>query len=348
MGADISGRIHRTSILLIEPDRAIRALLRAHLEESKCRVLEADDGRAGQRIAEQVDSIDLLLTDVDVMVPAISGPELARNLRLRHPFLRVLYMSSHSLNSLLLEPPMLEHSFGFVQKPVELNLLSDWIYGISGGIATAEREDCKVRERHDSGKQVVFSSLLLVILLLLFAATSCDRSAANTTPELVRKSVADPQSSIRNDPGHDIIGWNGVMWGTARDQAAKMLSVYRVRRDPNREGELLIDGFQIQKIQYAVRLLFDETGLCRVVLHPTSNLHIPDFTFRVLREGLRDKYGPASQRETTREVDFRRIATNWVWQRPHGTVSLEYAVPFGGHKPMIGLIYAKKTILPEL
>jgi hypothetical protein len=151
-----------------------------------------------------------------------------------------------------------------------------------------------------------------------------------------------------NDPAQDIVGWNGIMWGTTRDQAAKLLSVYPARRDANRGDELLIDGYKIQKIPYAVKLLFDETGLHRVVLHPTSNLHIPDFTFRTLREGLRDKYGLAPHRETNREVDFRRTVTSWVWQRAHGTVSLEYAVQFGSQRPMIGLIYAKRSVLPEL
>jgi len=199
-------------------------------------------------------------------------------------------------------------------------------------------------------RQVVLPllTLPLLILPLLVSTTSCDTSSATPTRASAQKPVTDSQSSMTNDPAQDIVGWNGVMWGTTRDQAARLLSVYHARRDPNRGDELLIDGFKIQKIPYAVRLLFDEAGLHQVVLHPTSNLHIPDFNFRVLRERLRDKYGPASQRETNREVDFRRTVTSWVWQRRHGTVSLEYAVQFGSQKPLIGVIYAKRTVLPEL
>ena len=199
-------------------------------------------------------------------------------------------------------------------------------------------------------RQVVLLPLLLLPLLilpLLVSTTSCDTSIAITRAS-AQKPVTDSQPSMPNDPAQDIVGWNGIMWGTTRDQAAKLLSVYPARRDANRGDELLIDGYKIQKIPYAVKLLFDETGLHRVVLHPTSNLHIPDFTFRTLREGLRDKYGLAPHRETNREVDFRRTVTSWVWQRAHGTVSLEYAVQFGSQRPMIGLIYAKKSVLPEL
>jgi hypothetical protein len=187
-----------------------------------------------------------------------------------------------------------------------------------------------------------------LLLPLLIGTLSCQRTTASTPGESSQKMIADLHSSTMNGSSQDIVGWNGVAWGTTRDQAEKLLSACHASLGPKKEDRVVIGRFKIRHIECAVTLLFDETGLHRVVLRPTSNLEIPDFTFQVLKEGLMDKYGPAAEREMIREVDFRRTVTSWIWPRPHGTATLEYAVPINSQKPIIKLTYAKKTVLPEL
>jgi CheY-like chemotaxis protein len=63
-------------------------------------VLEAPDGLAALRIAQETHArIDLLLTDV--VMPQLSGPELARALGGVHPETKVLYMSGYTDDTLL-------------------------------------------------------------------------------------------------------------------------------------------------------------------------------------------------------------------------------------------------------
>ncbi len=189
--------------------------------------------------------------------------------------------------------------------------------------------------------------LLLLLVFGLIGFSSCDKSASSPVREPVKTPPADLTPSTVNDATPDIVGWNGVAWGTSRDEAAKLLAP-RLKASPKKAGELLIEGFTIQRIEYAVTLLFNESGLYRVVLRPTSALDIPDFALKMLKEGLQDKYGVPAQHETDTEIGFQMTVTSWIWQRPHGTIALEYSVPTGSKRPIIGLIYARRTVLPEL
>jgi CheY-like chemotaxis protein len=107
-----------STILVVDDESVVRTMLRTFLERSGYHVLEADGGEAAKSIAEQHERIDLLLTDVKM--PNISGPELAMHLRRCYPDLKVLYVSAYDPDELLLRPHLLEHGFGFIQKPFAL------------------------------------------------------------------------------------------------------------------------------------------------------------------------------------------------------------------------------------
>jgi two-component system cell cycle sensor histidine kinase/response regulator CckA len=80
------------TILLVEDEIAIRELVRKVLTGYGYEVLEAPDARAAVRLAEKhARSIHLLLSDI--VMPGLSGPELAQRLALSRPDMRVLYMS---------------------------------------------------------------------------------------------------------------------------------------------------------------------------------------------------------------------------------------------------------------
>jgi two-component system, cell cycle sensor histidine kinase and response regulator CckA len=86
-------------VLLVEDDAALRGLLGETLTLAGYRVFDAATPEEALVIAEQErTAIDLLLTDV--VMPGMSGPDLARRLSARQRGLSVLYMSGHALEAL--------------------------------------------------------------------------------------------------------------------------------------------------------------------------------------------------------------------------------------------------------
>jgi two-component system cell cycle sensor histidine kinase/response regulator CckA len=82
------------TVLIVEDEEEVRSLTRDVLEMHGYVVLEALDSADALRLDEtHPGRIDLLITDV--VMPRMSGPELARRLRARRPGLRVLCMSGY-------------------------------------------------------------------------------------------------------------------------------------------------------------------------------------------------------------------------------------------------------------
>lgn len=83
------------TLLLVEDEPALSTLIATVLEEQGYEVLAAGNGLDAIAIAERRDAaIDLLLTDV--VLPGLSGPELARRMLELRPGLEVLYMSGYN------------------------------------------------------------------------------------------------------------------------------------------------------------------------------------------------------------------------------------------------------------
>jgi len=102
-------------ILLVEDDSKVRQLIGAMLERRGYQVVEARSGSEAVILVEQDPlAIDLLITDV--VMPKMSGPELAGILRALRPGIKVLYISGY------LEDQVREHGIShlqanFLQKP---------------------------------------------------------------------------------------------------------------------------------------------------------------------------------------------------------------------------------------
>lgn len=80
--------------MIVEDEPAVRRLTRRFLEASGYKVVEASNvGDAIRKTEGNTEKIDLLLTDV--IMPELSGPELAKRLRVLLPSLKVLYMSGY-------------------------------------------------------------------------------------------------------------------------------------------------------------------------------------------------------------------------------------------------------------
>ena len=83
------------TILLVEDEPEVRTLAARSLERMGYTVLEAASGVEALRIAvESERPIALMLTDV--VMPTMSGPELAAAMRIVRPGIKVLYMSGYT------------------------------------------------------------------------------------------------------------------------------------------------------------------------------------------------------------------------------------------------------------
>ena len=103
------------TILLVEDEAIVRDLVCEILKESGYVVLSATSGADAMKIIdEQADPIDLLITDV--VMPEMSGPELANILRRARGEMSVLYMSGYTDDAVLVRQGLPENS-AFIRKP---------------------------------------------------------------------------------------------------------------------------------------------------------------------------------------------------------------------------------------
>ena len=99
-GGVASRRASGEVILVVEDEDRVRSLLVSQLAARGYAVLSATDGREGLRIAEmRHERIDLLLADV--VMPRMSGPDLARLLAASHPETAVIFMSGYAEEAVL-------------------------------------------------------------------------------------------------------------------------------------------------------------------------------------------------------------------------------------------------------
>jgi PAS domain S-box-containing protein len=110
------------TILLVEDEEDLRKLALLILERQGYEVLAARDGDEALLICEQhKDPIHLLLTDV--VMPRMSGHELAKRLESSHPEAKVLYMSGYTDNAIVLHGVLVE-GVNYIQKPFTVNALT--------------------------------------------------------------------------------------------------------------------------------------------------------------------------------------------------------------------------------
>ncbi len=85
------------TILLVDDERMVRDLVGAILQRHGYAVLEAQCGAEALRISrDHAGPIHLLLTDV--LMPEMTGPALAEQIRSFRPDIRILYMSGYTGN----------------------------------------------------------------------------------------------------------------------------------------------------------------------------------------------------------------------------------------------------------
>jgi PAS domain S-box-containing protein len=113
---------HET-ILLVEDEPDLRELTEMVLSERGYTVIGAPSPAEAERLAgDNGAEIHLLLTDV--VMPGISGRELAKRLTGRFPNLRVMYMSGYTYN-VIARDGTLEEGISFLQKPFTPQALTE-------------------------------------------------------------------------------------------------------------------------------------------------------------------------------------------------------------------------------
>jgi CheY-like chemotaxis protein len=102
-------------ILVVEDELAVRVLVRRVLERMGYDVIEASSGQeALELVRRNRPRLDLLLTDV--VMPGMSGRELADELAVLQPDLRVLYMSGYT-DEAIVHHGVLNPGVAFLEKP---------------------------------------------------------------------------------------------------------------------------------------------------------------------------------------------------------------------------------------
>jgi DNA-binding NtrC family response regulator len=103
------------TILLVEDAESLRVMIREMLEGAGYTVLESSDPEEALRRVDTVGApVRLLLTDV--VMPRMSGPDLAKSVRLVRPEIKVLFMSGYTDEAMSLHGA-LAAGIQFIQKP---------------------------------------------------------------------------------------------------------------------------------------------------------------------------------------------------------------------------------------
>ncbi|HET8656812.1 MAG TPA: PAS domain S-box protein [Longimicrobiaceae bacterium] len=109
------------TVLLVEDELAVRVLVRRVLDRAGYRILEADGPRSALELLDSIDApIDVLLTDV--VMPGMSGRELADRVVPRLPGVRVLFMSGYT-DEAIAQHGVLEAGVALLEKPFTPEIL---------------------------------------------------------------------------------------------------------------------------------------------------------------------------------------------------------------------------------
>lgn len=112
------------TVLVVDDEEGIRKFVERVLQGAGYKTVVASSGPEALRLASSTDTIDLVVTDV--MMPEMSGCELARRLRQSNPDLKVLYVTGYS-DRLFEEKVAMWENEAFVEKPCSVKALLEGV-----------------------------------------------------------------------------------------------------------------------------------------------------------------------------------------------------------------------------
>jgi len=122
------------TILIVEDAPLVRAGVRSLLRDLGYRVLDAPEPHTALELLAANPQVDLMLTDI--VMPGMSGPDLARAARDSHPAMQVLFMSAFSDESLI-EQGRLQSGMAVLEKPFDEHELARRVRELLAGKATS-------------------------------------------------------------------------------------------------------------------------------------------------------------------------------------------------------------------
>jgi DNA-binding NtrC family response regulator len=119
------------TILVVEDEELVRGVATASLRKYGYTVIEASSAEEALEIAGKYDgAIHLVLTDV--VMPHMSGRQLAERLAQSRPETRVIYTSGYTDNAIV-HQGVLDPGVAFIQKPYTLDILLQMVRRVLDG-----------------------------------------------------------------------------------------------------------------------------------------------------------------------------------------------------------------------
>jgi CheY-like chemotaxis protein len=105
-------------VLVVDDEEPVRRFVDRVLQQGNYQAMLAADGAEAVKVAAENGPFDILVTDL--MMPQMTGDELARRLRQNDPKLKVLYLTGFS-DSLFKEKATLWQDEAYLDKPCSVN-----------------------------------------------------------------------------------------------------------------------------------------------------------------------------------------------------------------------------------
>ena len=125
------------NVLVVDDEEPVRRLVDRVLTEAGYITTLASDGPEALQVAAKLEQFDLLVTDV--MMPQMTGDELARRLRVGRPSLKILYLTGFS-DRLFKEKVTLWADEAFLDKPCSVKGLLQAVSLLVFGRVEAPRD----------------------------------------------------------------------------------------------------------------------------------------------------------------------------------------------------------------
>jgi CheY-like chemotaxis protein len=110
------------TVLVVEDEELVRALVLDVLSELGLSVVAAGDGPAGLEILQSKQPIDLLITDIGL--PGLNGRQVADAARLLRPALKILFMTGYAETAAMANG-FLEPGMALITKPFPVGALTE-------------------------------------------------------------------------------------------------------------------------------------------------------------------------------------------------------------------------------
>ncbi len=125
-------------VLIVDDEPSVRKFVDRVLSETGYKTTTASDGPEAVEIAAKEPAFDVLVTDL--MMPQMTGDELARRLRAEHPAVKVLYLTGFS-DRLFKEKSTLWADEAFLDKPCSVKGLQQAVALLMFGRVDAHPND---------------------------------------------------------------------------------------------------------------------------------------------------------------------------------------------------------------